>query len=78
MNVTELMELQDNIDDLQKTIFSNFSRSSNNECRIAALVPLVEESYGIYLFITSMMKAMHQNQSLSFTFVWQSKFDNAA
>lgn len=30
-----------------------------NEARIAALVPIVEESDGIYKFIVSMMTAMH-------------------
>ncbi|OZJ02100.1 hypothetical protein BZG36_05212 [Bifiguratus adelaidae] len=58
--IGELMNLQDQIDQFQKLIFNNFRGSSNNECRIAALVPLVEESYGIYKFITSMLRAMHR------------------
>lgn len=53
------MTLQDQIDSFQKLIFSNFHSSTNNECRISALVPLVQESYGIYKFITSMLRAMH-------------------
>lgn len=53
------MTLQDQIDSFQKLIFSNFNTSLNNECRISALVPLVQESYGIYKFITSMLRAMH-------------------
>lgn len=57
--ITDLMNLQDEIDGFQKLIFSHFRHSNNNECRISALVPLVHESYGIYKFITSMLRAMH-------------------
>lgn len=57
--ITDLMTLQDQIDSFQKLIFSHFRGSANNECRISALVPLVTESYGIYKFITSMLRAMH-------------------
>jgi hypothetical protein len=53
------MTLQDQIDAFQKLIFSHFRNGANNECRISALVPLVQESYGIYKFITSMLRAMH-------------------
>ncbi|WVQ82124.1 hypothetical protein IAT38_004252 [Cryptococcus sp. DSM 104549] len=54
------MTLQDQIESFQKLIFVNFRGSANNECRIAALVPLVKESFGIYKFITSMLRAMHR------------------
>ena len=57
------MTLQDQIDSFQKLIFSNFRSGANNECRISALVPLVQESYGIYKFITSMLRAMHTSMS---------------
>ncbi|KAJ9155403.1 Endocytosis protein end4 [Pleurostoma richardsiae] len=57
--ITDLMILQDKIDRFQKLIFSHFRSVGNNECRISALVPLVHESYGIYKFITSMLRAMH-------------------
>lgn len=57
--ITDLMTLQDKIDQFQKLIFSHFRNVGNNECRISALVPLVTESYGIYKFITSMLRAMH-------------------
>ncbi|KAL9114224.1 MAG: hypothetical protein Q9227_001646 [Pyrenula ochraceoflavens] len=57
--ISDLMTLQDQIDSFQKLIFSHFRGGSNNECRIAALVPLVQESYGIYKFITSMLRALH-------------------
>lgn len=60
--INDLMTLQDHIDKFQKIVFASFRHHSNNECRIAALVPLVEESYGIYKFITSMMRAMHQSK----------------
>ncbi|WVW85567.1 hypothetical protein I302_107605 [Kwoniella bestiolae CBS 10118] len=46
-------------------IFAHFRGSANNECRISALVPLVKESFGIYKFITSMLRAMHRSESLS-------------
>lgn len=57
--ISDLMTLQDQIDAFQKLIFSHFRSGTNNECRIAALVPLVQESYGIYKFATSMLRAMH-------------------
>lgn len=61
--ITDLMTLQDKIEQFQKLIFSHFRHVGNNECRISALVPLVQESYGIYKFITSMLRAMHLSQS---------------
>lgn len=57
--ISDLMNLQDQIDSFQKLIFAHFRNGTNNECRISALVPLVQESYGIYKFITSMLRAMH-------------------
>ncbi|PLB39314.1 putative cytoskeleton assembly control protein Sla2 [Aspergillus candidus] len=57
--ISDLMTLQDQIDGFQKLIFSHFQSGNNNECRISSLVPLVQESYGIYKFITSMLRAMH-------------------
>jgi hypothetical protein len=57
------MNLQDQLDSFQKLIFAHFRGSANNECRISALVPQVKESYGIYRFITSMMRAMHRRES---------------
>ncbi|ORX58205.1 hypothetical protein DM01DRAFT_1283392 [Hesseltinella vesiculosa] len=58
--INDLMGLQDRIDRFQKIVFASFRSHNNNECRIASLVPLVEESYGIYKFITSMLRAMHK------------------
>ena len=60
--ITDLMTLQDQIDTFQKLIFAHFRGGANNECRISALVPLLQESYGIYKFITSMLRAMHTSK----------------
>lgn len=64
--ISELMALQDQIESFQKTIFSHFRLSANNECRISALVPLVKESWGIYRFITSMLRAMYRSKLFFF------------
>ncbi|KAJ2780901.1 sla2 Src-like adaptor 2 [Coemansia javaensis] len=58
--IADLLSLQERLDEFQKLVFRNFRPDSNNECRIASLVPLVEESYGIYKFATHMLIAMHQ------------------
>lgn len=60
----DLMTLQDQIESFQKLIFNSFRGTANNECKISALVPLVKESFGIYKFITSMLRAMHRRESL--------------
>ncbi len=60
--ISDLMMLQDRIEQFQKLIFSHFRSGGNNECRISALTPLVQESYGIYKFITSMLRAMHTSK----------------
>lgn len=57
--IERLMELAERVDRFQRTVFINVRPMAQNECRIASLVPLVEESYGIYKFITSMLSAMH-------------------
>jgi len=58
----DLMTLQDQIESFQKLIFAALRGSANNECKISALVPLVKESFGIYKFITSMLRAMHRRK----------------
>ncbi|KAI9444834.1 cytoskeleton assembly control protein [Lactarius indigo] len=58
--ISDLMQLQDQIESFQKMVFSHFRLSANNECRISSLVPLVKESWGIYRFITSMLRAMYR------------------
>lgn len=60
--ISDLMGLQDQIDSFQRMVFAHFRMSANNECRISALVPLVKESWGIYRFITSMLRAMHRRE----------------
>lgn len=59
-SILQLMDLQDLINDLQKLIFSTVHQTPNNLCKISALVPLISESYGIYKFLTSMLRAMYQ------------------
>ena len=63
------MSLQDQIDSFQRMIFAHFGQSVNNECRISALVPLVKESWGIYRFVTSMLRAMHRRKSCPALFI---------
>ncbi|KAI8920540.1 ANTH domain-containing protein [Entophlyctis helioformis] len=58
--ISELLLLLDKIDAFSKLIFGAVRSMGSSEARVSALVPLVEESHGIYLFIVSMMSAMHQ------------------
>ncbi|OAX35285.1 ANTH-domain-containing protein [Rhizopogon vinicolor AM-OR11-026] len=58
--ISDLMGLQDQIESFQRIVFAHFRHSVSNECRISALAPLVKESWGIYRFITSMLRAMHR------------------
>ncbi|KAI6120582.1 ANTH domain-containing protein [Pisolithus croceorrhizus] len=58
--ITDLMGLQDQIESFERMVFSHFRHSANNECRISSLVPLVKESWGIYRFITSMLRALYR------------------
>lgn len=57
--IMDLMNLQDAIDDFQRLIIASLKQSRFNECKISALIPLVTESYGIYRFATTMIRAMH-------------------
>lgn len=59
-SILQLMDLQDSINELQKLIFVTIHQSPNNLCKVSALVPLISESYGIYKFLTSMLRAMYQ------------------
>lgn len=54
------MTLQDQIETFQRLIFAKIHGELRSECKVSALVPLVQESYGIYKFITSMLRAMHR------------------
>lgn len=55
------MDLQAHVDSFHKVVINNFHSGSNNECRIASLVPLVEESYGIYNFITTYLRELFKS-----------------
>lgn len=57
--IIDLMNLQDAIDDFQRIIFASLQQNRANECKISALTPLVAESYGIFRFSTTMIRAMH-------------------
>lgn len=59
-SILQLMDLQDQINDLQKLIFATIHLTPNNLCKVSALVPLISESYGVYKFLTSMLRAMYQ------------------
>lgn len=59
--IMDLMNLQDAIDDFQRLIIASLKHGRPNECRISALIPLVAESYGIYRFATTMIRAMHSS-----------------
>ncbi|OVF10126.1 putative DNA polymerase [Clavispora lusitaniae] len=59
-SILQLMDLQDSINELQKLIFVTIHQSPNNLCKVSALVPLISESYGIYKFLISMLRAMYQ------------------
>ncbi|SGZ57000.1 CIC11C00000003797 [Sungouiella intermedia] len=59
-SILQLMDLQDLINDLQKLIFATIHQTPNNLCKVSALVPLISESYGVYKFLTSMLRAMYQ------------------
>lgn len=58
--ILQLMDLQELIDDLQKLILATIHQTPKNLCKVSALVPLIAESYGIYKFCTSMLRAMYQ------------------
>lgn len=59
-SILQLMDLQDLIKDLQLLIFLTIHKTPKNLCKVSALVPLIAESYGIYKFCTSMLRAMYQ------------------
>lgn len=58
--ILQLMDLQELIDNLQKLILATIHQTPKNLCKVSALVPLIAESYGIYKFCTSMLRAMYQ------------------
>lgn len=64
-SILQLMDLQDEINNIQKLIFASITFLSNSLCVISALVPLITESYDIYKFYLSMLKAMHLQLGLN-------------
>lgn len=70
--ITDLMGLQDQIESFERMVFAHFKHSANNECRISSLVPLVKESWGIYRFITSMLRALYRSE---FIWEWSTEFE---
>lgn len=59
--ILDLMTLMDNIDDYSQLLFASIQLDSrNSECKIASLIPMIAESYGIYKFVTSMLRAMYR------------------
>ncbi|CCD25712.1 Sla2p NDAI_0F03940 [Naumovozyma dairenensis CBS 421] len=59
--ILDLMALQDSLDDFSQIVFASIQSDRRNaECKISSLLPLIAESYGIYKFITSMLRAMHR------------------
>ena len=57
--ISDLQDLLDRLQDLWRVVLQSLQGCPRPECRISSLVPVVEESYGIYRFITSMLAAMH-------------------
>lgn len=58
--IMELIDLQARLEQFARMILDGtHGVTTGNECRIAALVPLIEESHGLYKFLTSMLSAMH-------------------
>lgn len=67
--VIDLMNLQDSIDDYQRLLFASLGHAGSGrsggghsgvECRVSSLTAMVTESYGIYRFVTSMLRGLHQ------------------
>jgi len=59
--ILDLMSLQDSLDQFAQIIFASIqSDRGNSECKISSLIPMIAESYGIYKFITSMLRAMYR------------------
>ncbi|QPG74398.1 hypothetical protein FOA43_001726 [Brettanomyces nanus] len=60
-NIIDLADLQDSLDDLGRLVIASASHNRGNECMISALVPQIAESYGIYKFLVSMLRAMYRS-----------------
>jgi huntingtin-interacting protein 1-related protein len=54
------MDLQDQIESFQSIVFANLHDYTSAKCRIYALAPFVLESWGIYRFVTFILRRMHE------------------
>lgn len=57
--VFDLLELLSKIDEFQRGLIDEYKRSYGADCMVSSLVPFIEESYGVYKFVTSMLSALH-------------------
>lgn len=57
--ILDLLSLQDALDEFGRYLL-DAARSIRSECVISALVPVIAESYGIYKFLISMLRAMYR------------------
>lgn len=56
--INELLDLLSKLDQLQRSIIRQSRGIASNECLQSALIPLVEESEGMYKFSTTMLTGM--------------------
>lgn len=54
--VQDLQELLDRLEPFYRTLLGACGHS---ECRMSALIPVIEESHALYKFITSLLSALH-------------------
>lgn len=58
--ISDLLELASKLDRFVRALMTLLGpASAPNECRVSSLVPFIEESFGIYNFLTSMLTALH-------------------
>lgn len=58
--ICELMNLQEKLENFYRLVFTTIKPSSISECRVSSLVPIVEESFGMYNFMTSFLLHLFQ------------------
>ncbi|KAJ9087468.1 sla2 Src-like adaptor 2 [Entomophthora muscae] len=59
--IGELIALSETQDQFHRQVFRSLGGSPTNECKISCLVPLVEESHALYIFIKSMLTALYRS-----------------
>jgi huntingtin-interacting protein 1-related protein len=60
--ITDLSLLMNHLDQLSRSIIQQFRGGSDNECRQAALIPLVLESHGMYKFMTNLLSVLLESK----------------